>query len=194
MHGDIDNASFADGNTPYTFAKKFDVIESIEQCSMSLFKWFELNLLKVHADKCQFLTSTDQEVSLNVDNFTIKNLECEKLLRVKFDSKLTFDQHISDLSTRVSRKVDTLARITRYMNLLKQHLLMNSFFKAQFNYFPLIWMNHSSENNRKINQHRERCFRIIYNNKKLPFNELLEKDSFVSIHVRNLQVLVTVKF
>ena len=66
---------------------------------------------------------------------------------------------------------------------------MNSFFKAQFNYFPLIWMNHSSENNRKINQHRERCFRIIYNNKKLPFNELLEKAGFVSIHVRNLQIL-----
>ena len=71
---------------------------------------------------------------------------------------------------------------------------MNSFFKAQFNYFPLIWMNHSSENNRKINQHRERCFRIIYNNKKLPLNELLEKAGFVSIHVRNLQILVTVKF
>ena len=118
MHGDIDNASFADDNTPYTFAKKINVTESIEQCSMSLFKWFELNLLKVYADKCQFLTSTDQEVGLNVDNFTTKNFECENILGVKFDSKLTFDQHISDLSTRISRKVNTLARITRYMNLL----------------------------------------------------------------------------
>ena len=63
-----------------------DVLESIEQASMSLFKWFELNLLKGSANKCHFLTSTDQEVTLNVDNFTLKINECENLLGVKFDS------------------------------------------------------------------------------------------------------------
>ena len=32
---------------------------------------------------------------------------------------------------------------------------------------------------------------MIYNNKQLSFNKLLEKDSSVSSHVRNLQVLDT---
>ena len=62
---------------------------------------------------------------------------------------------------------------------------------AQFKYCPLIWMCHSRENNRKINRLHEGCLRIINDNKQLPFNELLEKDSSVSIHVRNLQVLAT---
>ena len=45
---------------PYTSAKNIDdVIESLEQPSVSLFKWFELNLLKGNADKFHFLTSTD---------------------------------------------------------------------------------------------------------------------------------------
>ena len=46
MHGDTDIANFADEKTPCTSAKNTDVIELLEQASVSLFKWFELNLLK----------------------------------------------------------------------------------------------------------------------------------------------------
>ena len=67
MNGDIDITSFPDDNTPYTSAKNVDdVTESLEQTSMSLFKWFELNPLKVNAYNFDFLTSTDQEVSLKL--------------------------------------------------------------------------------------------------------------------------------
>ena len=52
---------------------------------MSLFTWFENNLLKDNADRFHFLVSLSQEVSLNVNNFKIKNSDCEKLLGVKFD-------------------------------------------------------------------------------------------------------------
>ena len=106
IHSDIDIANFADDNTPYLSAKNVeDVIESLERASVSLFRWFESNLLKGNADKCQFLVSASQEVSLNVNNFKIKNSDCEKLLGVKFDSKLRFDQHITDLCRRTSRKI-----------------------------------------------------------------------------------------
>ena len=52
-------------------------------------------------------------------------------------------------------------------------------------------MYHSRGNNRKINRLHESCLQIIYNNKQLPFNKLLEKDSAVSIYVQNLQALAT---
>ena len=35
------------------------------------------------------------------------------------------------------------------------------------------------------------CLRTIYNDKKSPFNDLLEKDSSVWIHEGNLEVLAT---
>ena len=81
--------------------------------------------------------------------------------------------------------------MTPFMNLSKRRLLMNSFFKTQFNYCPLIWMCHSRENNRKIDRLHERCLRTIYNDKQSSFNELLEKDDSASINERNLQVLAT---
>ena len=41
--------------------------KSLEQVLVSLSKQFEHNLLKDNADKCNFLVSNDQEVTLNVD-------------------------------------------------------------------------------------------------------------------------------
>ena len=52
-------------------------------------------------------------------------------------------------------------------------------------------MCHSHENIRKINWLHEICQRIIYNDKHLSFNEFLQKDGYISIHGRNLQVLAT---
>ena len=43
--------------------------------------------------------------------------------------------------------------------------------------------------NTKINRLHERCLRIVYNDKKSNFNELLIKDDSVSIHHQNLQKL-----
>ena len=159
--------------------------------SVSLCRWFESNFLKGNADKYHFLVRTSQEVSLNVNTFKIKNSDCEKLLGVKFNSKHKFDQHIADLCRTASRKINAITRVKPFMNLSKRRLLMNSFFKTQFNYCPLLWMCDSRENNTKINGLHERCLRTIYNDKQSSFNELLKKDGSVSMRERNLQVLAT---
>ena len=48
--------------------------------------------------------------------------------------------------------------------------------------------------NTKINRVQGRCLRIVYNDKKSNFNELLVKDDSVSIHHQNLQKLVVEMF
>ena len=80
------------------------------------------------------------------------------------------------------------------MNLSKKNMLMNSFFKSQFSYCPLVWMCHSRTINNKINHLHERCLHLIYNNKISSFKELLERDRSVPLHNRNLQMLVTEMF
>ena len=77
------------------------------------------------------------------------------------------------------------------MRLSKKRTLMNAFFKSQFNYCPLIWMCHGGENDKKVNRLHERCLRITSNDKRSSFNALLEKDSSVSIHERNIKFLET---
>ena len=45
--------------------------------------------------------------------------------------------------------------------------------------------------NKNINRPHGRCLRIIYGDKQSSFKELLEKDSSVSIHERNFEILAT---
>ena len=115
---------------------------------------------KNNVDKCHVLVSTNKPVGIKIRDYAIKNSECEKLLIVKIDENLNFNDHISDLCKKVSRKISALARVTPFMGLSKRKLLMNAFFISQFSYCPLIWMCHSRSNNRKINMLHERCIRI----------------------------------
>ena len=73
------------------------------------------------------------------------------------------------------------------MNISKRRIFMNSFFDSHFNYCPLVWMFHSHSINNKIN-------RIVYNDFKSSFKNLLEIDGTVSIHAKNLQKHATEMF
>ena len=128
---------------------------------MVLFKWFSDNLFKGNTDKCHLLVNVKNEVSMKIGDFNIVKSECEKLLGVKCDYKLTFNSHVSDLCKNASRNINALARVAPYMSISKRRILMNAFFKSQFNYCPLVWMFHSRINNTKINRLHERCLRTI---------------------------------
>ena len=125
------------------------------------------------------------------DIINIENSTCEKLLGIKVDNKLNFNEHLDGIIKKASRKVSALSRIFPFMDLTKRRFLMNSFFASQFSYCPLIWMCHSRTVNNKINKLHERCLRIVYNDKKSSIKELLETDKSVPIHIKNLQVLAT---
>ena len=122
--------------------------------------------MKENADKFHLIVSTDEPIEIRVGESLIKNITCEKLLGVKIDNKLNFYTHYKGLCKKVNNKLRALARATPYMSLEKKKLLMNSFFNAQFNYCPLIWMLHSGSNNNQIKHVHERCLRLIYNEKQ----------------------------
>ena len=146
--------------------------------------------MKASADKCHLLVSSDESCTAKIEDFRIKNSTEEKLLGVKFDSNLSFENHVSSLCKKASQKLHALARISHYMDLNERRNLMKAFITSQFSYWPLIWMFHSCNLNNKINWIHERTLRLVYQN-NLSFSELLNLDNFVAVHQKNLQVLVT---
>ena len=50
-------------------------------------------------------------------------------------------------------------------------------------------MFHNRTYNNRINRLQERSLRMVYNDKRSSFEELLKKDGSVSTHVRNIQLL-----
>ena len=144
------------------------------------------NQMKANPDKCHFITNGRKDLVINVENNQITSNKCEKLLGIKIDHKLTFNAHIDEICKNAGQKMNLLSRVIPYMNITKRCTLLNTYFISQFNYCPLIWMWHSRAKNNKINRLHERYLRIIYNDKVSIFEQLLEKDSFVSMHTRNI--------
>ena len=147
--------------------------------------------MKVNADECHLLLTTNSAVSANIEEFVINNSNEEKILGIKTDIKLSFENHVSSLCKKASQKLHALTRIVNYMDLSKRKCLMKAFVTSQFNYCPLIWMFHSRELSNRINRIHERALRLLYQDNSLSFAELLERDNSVTIHQRNLPVHAT---
>ena len=183
---DVDIASFADDNTTYLSANdNTSLVKTLEDSACSIFKWFKNNQMQGNADKCYVLLSTNEKIVTKVDSAEIENSQSEKLLGVTIDSQLSFEKHINNICGKPKAKLSTLSRVAHFMNFNNRKKLMNAFFKAQFNYCPLVWMLHS----RLLNNKHERCLGVVYNNNQNTFEELLELDNSVSIHYKNLQCL-----
>ena len=50
-----------------------------------------------------------------------------------------------------------------FYEFIPEKIVMNAFFKTQFNYCPVVCMPHSHKRNNNINRLHERCLYIIYN-------------------------------
>ena len=116
-------------------------------------------------------------VQLRLEILILK-LASKKNLGVKFDSDLSFENHITYFCKKASQKLHALARISHYMNLNKHRNIMRAFTTSQFSYCALIWMFHSRNINDKINRIHERALRLVYQN-NLSFSELLD---FLELH------------
>ena len=186
---------YADDNTPFVVRDNIvDVIKALEEIGESLVNWFSNNEMTLNIDKCHLLLSSQEPNTLKIGDLHINNSLSEKLLGITFDYKLKFNKHIEDICQKASQKINALARLAPYMGTTKKRIIMNAFFKSQFNYCPLVWMCCNRSLNTKINRLHERCLRIVYNDKKSNFNELLVKDGSVSIHHQNLQKLAVEMF
>ena len=184
-------ANYADDNSPYANEKVIDSVTSkLVTHSQELLSWIANNGLKANPDKFHMILSVENnQISISVDGYQIKNSSHEKLLGVTIDNKLSFNVHVSNLCKKASQKLHALSRISRYMDKDRRRNVMNAFIFSQFGYCTLIWMFHNRSLNNKINRIHERALRIVYSDYSSTFKELIEKDKSSTIHERNLRTL-----
>ena len=191
-----DIANYADDNSPFACDKNIEsVISQLENDSRLLFEWFANNGLKAIPDKFHLvLNEARNDIFMEIMQFIIFNTNSQKLLGIKIDNKLTFDEHVNDLCCKASQKLHDLARIACYMTPQQRRTIMNDFISSQFGYCPLVWMFHSRKLNNRINNIHERALRIVYSDHISTFDELLLKDNSVNILIRNIQALAIVLY
>ena len=105
---ETDFSSYVDDNTPYRIADTIEeVIKLLKRDSTMLFKCFSDNQMKANISKYYLLVKKD-EVVINLGETEIKNRGYEKLLGIKFDTKLNFNEHLDEIISKASCKVNAL--------------------------------------------------------------------------------------
>ena len=64
--------------------------------------------MKSNGDKCRFLVTTEKSVSINIDESNVTNKKEQKLIRIKFDSSLSFEDYITNLRKKASQKLHVI--------------------------------------------------------------------------------------
>ena len=101
---DLDFASFADDNTPYScLSDMISVLGQLKGGIDKIFDWFKKHFLKGNADKCHLITSSKTPVGIEVANMNIMSEEIVILLRIHLDNMLSFVYHISQLCKKAGK-------------------------------------------------------------------------------------------
>ena len=162
----------------------------LESESLILFKWFSDNGLQAKSGKSHVMLTTDNKLKINIKDSLTSN-EKVKLLGETVDNKLSFEPHFSLVCKKISQKIHALARVSKFISKKKLRFIVKAFILSQFSYYPLVWMCHSRTLDNKINKLHERALRLVYDDKQSTCEELLNINKSITIHHRNLQVLVT---
>ena len=144
--------------------------------------------MKINQGKCHLLVSVYKHKNIWARTGDVKIWESskQKLLGVVTDRDLSFNEYISSLSKKAGRKLSVLSRLSNLMSFQKRRLLMKSFVEAQFGYFPLVWMFHGRELNKKINHIHQRSICIVYKDYNSSLNDLLKKNKHARINHRSI--------
>ena len=71
--------------------------------------------MKDSNDKCYVLLSTDEKLQVKIGAALINSSKYEKVLGVKIDNKLTFDEHITSICKKASGKLNALSIVAKHV-------------------------------------------------------------------------------
>ena len=94
--------------------------------------------MKANSKKYHLLLSSKAPTESLFGGLFIKFRTKETFYGALIDSKFGFDEHISFICTKISRKINKLGRIANFMSYWKCRLIMKAFIKSQFNYCASI--------------------------------------------------------
>ena len=187
--------NFADDNTLYACDTTLEAVTiKLENELSNIITWFRNNSLVVNPDKFQVMflgVKGKHNLCVDINGTEIKSSKDVKLLGVTIDSKLHFDSHVKNICKKANQKSRALIRIRNYLSLEKAKILCNAYIMSTFSYCPLIWMFHCKSINQLINRTHLRALRVVHMKYDDTFENLLSINNSNTIHVQNLQHLMT---
>ena len=107
----IDLVSYADDNILFAMGSSELEVSVAEFLTLR----FRNDCMKVNPDKLHLLLSDKKILQVDICGEKLSSTCSEKLLGIKIDNKLTFEEHVEGLCKKASQKVSAVARISSLM-------------------------------------------------------------------------------
>ena len=162
---------YADDTTIWSSGNTCEEIQlKLQDTLDSAGKWFKANGMMPNTTKTkQLLIGTAQKLShadkdsldLLLNNTRLDEATDEKILGVKIDKHLKWDQHIDYLINKLNSRICLLKRAKGYLTLHCRKMLYNAIIKPILEYCCTVWGNCSKENLIRLLRIQKRCARLI---------------------------------
>jgi hypothetical protein len=164
----INSVLFADDTSLFLKGKDFETLTSEFNVNLArLFLWLNTNKLSLNLDKTYSMlfslspTTRSLPLSLSINNIPIQRVHHIRFLGVIIDDKLTFSQHISHISNKISKSIGILNKVKRVLNQESLLMLYNSLIHSYLHYCHLIWGQASRTSLNSLVLLQKKALRII---------------------------------
>ena len=148
--------NFADDNTLSAFAENVSkLINILQSDSEVITDWFKKYQIIVNPYKFQVIITHKKKgdhtnENVVIDNKQIKTIPSAELLGIQLDDKFNFSPYIRNICKSAANQLNALIRLQTFLSFKEKKILINSYFMANFNYCPLVWMFSKAVSLKKI--------------------------------------------
>ena len=127
--------------------------------------------------------------SLKIQGKNIESSNWVKLLGVKIDNNLNFEQHVNDICKSAAKQLNALLRLKSFLSYHAKKVLLENFVYSNFNYCPLVCNFASAKSVQKIENIQKRALRFLLGDYESSYEDLLSKVSKATMTVQRLRFL-----
>ena len=129
-------------------------------------RWFQMQRKQnsyLLEPRKNFPTAQTHHLTFTLRGIEIEEAVNEKLLGVKIDKHLNWNNRIDYIITKLNSRVNLFKRARKYLNLSYKNLLYNALIKSIFEYCCSVWGNNKIDNIQRLLRIKKRCARVILN-------------------------------
>ncbi len=186
---------FADDTNLFFCDKSLSELESImNQELQHLSTWFQANKLSLNTSKTNYILFRNKgkvipnNLAIKINGVKINHVCNTKFLGLHIDETLTWTNHITYISSKISKNIGVIRRLSYIVPKYVLTTLYNTLVTPYLNYCNIIWASNYTSRLRPLEILQKRVIRILCNADRLAHTSSLFKQEHL-LKLRDINTL-----
>jgi hypothetical protein len=182
---------FADDNKIWRSIKNLEDKKALQKDLDIIYDWSKIWLMQIHPDKSAHMQIGSEmenpQFEYTVGTSAVKYSTIEKDLGVEIDSKLSFDEHITNKAKKANMMAGWIRRSFQYMTKDIFNLLYKALVRHHLEYCASVWNPYLQRHIDKIEEVQIRATKMIPELKNKSYSERLKALNLPTLTYRRLR-------